>query len=72
MPISSPRFSKQKTCSTPSIADSSAVRSAQASMTSSTCSSESREKEEECSAVKHTTSHRPAPGRTSLSPPASS
>lgn len=69
MPISAPRFSKQKTCSTPGSEDSSAVRSAHASTTSSACSSLSELNDALWSEVKQTTSQRPIPGRTSLSPP---
>jgi hypothetical protein len=61
-PISSPRFSKQNTCIVPGRADSSVVRSAHASTTVRTRSGLSRAKEASWSAVKQTTSHRPAAG----------
>ena len=65
-PISSPRFSKQKTCSTSSNADSSSVRSAQTSTTARARSTGRRANDESCCDVKQTTSQRPTDGRRSI------
>ena len=62
-PISGPRFSKQNTCATPGIADSAAVRSAQASMIVRTLAGARSANDASWSELKHTTSHRPAAGR---------
>jgi len=67
-PISSPRFSKQNTCSTAVSAPSSLVRSAQASTTVRTRAGVRLANEALWSAVKQTTSQRPAPGRVSVRP----
>ncbi|CPU64955.1 Uncharacterised protein [Mycobacteroides abscessus] len=61
-PISWPRFSKQKTCSTPGSAPSAAVRSAHASMIVRTRCGGRAPKDVRWSLEKHTTSHRPAAG----------
>ena len=61
-PISSPRFSNGKTCSTPSSAPSSWVRSAQTSTTVRMRPTGSRARAPPWSAVKQTTSQRPTPG----------
>ena len=62
-PISLPRFSKGKTSSIPGIAESSAVRSAHASITVRTRSTGSAAKDELWSLVNRTTSQRPTAGR---------
>jgi len=73
-PISRPRFSNGKTCRMPGSAESSAVRSAQASITVRARRGSSEAKEASWSEVKLTTSHRPMPslvvnsGSPSMSP----
>jgi len=62
-PISAPRFSKQKTCSTCGRAERVRVRSAHASITVPTRCGVSAENDESWSAVKHTTPQRPLPSR---------
>ncbi len=61
-PISSPRFSKQKTCSTPGSSPRATLRSIQASITVRTRAGGSDANAASWSDVKHTTSHRPWPG----------
>ncbi|SHU39958.1 Uncharacterised protein [Mycobacteroides abscessus subsp. abscessus] len=60
-PISSPWFSKQWTCSIPSIALNSFVRSAHTSTIRRARRGSSCAKEVSCSLVKQSTSHRPKP-----------
>ncbi|BCB86879.1 hypothetical protein Psuf_041920 [Phytohabitans suffuscus] len=62
-PISTPRFSKQNTCSTPSSVDSASVRSICASSTVRARDGGSVANEALWSEVKHTTSQRPWAGR---------
>ena len=68
-PISTPRFSKQKTCSTPGCADSAAVRSAHASITVRIREVGNADSVALWSEVKQTTSQRPLPTRVSNNPP---
>src|SRR5690606_38644066 len=68
--ISSPRFSKQKTCSTSGSVDSSVVRSAHTSTSIATRSGDNCANEVVWSEVKQTTSHRPRPARRVNSSPA--
>jgi hypothetical protein len=68
-PISSPRFSKQNTCAMPGMAASAADRSAHASSTVRTRRGGRSANDPSCSAVKHTTSHRPKAGRAVLISP---
>ncbi len=60
--MASPRFSKTKTCSTPAVADSAVVRSAQASTTSRARSWSRSANDASWSEVKQTTSQRPHAG----------